>query len=283
MTNIDKPEAKGNDQYVYLNGVTICYDDLGAGKTPFLFIHGFPFDKSSWHPQMDFLKKTHRVIAYDIRGFGKSTAGNEIASINLFAADLIKLMDALQIDKAVVCGLSMGGYILLNAVHHNPERFAGIILCDTQCLADSPATKEKRSKSITQIKARGLKNYAETFVINVFCRETLVAKKELVEKIKGVIVSTSPLTITQTLSALAERRDMCTALNEISIPALILCGKEDAATMLTQSEYLNHHIANSTLHYIERAGHLSNLEQPDEFNNLLIGFISGLGNRSDDF
>lgn len=265
-----------NDQYINLNGITVCYDDLGMGTIPVLFIHGFPFDKSSWQPQMEFLKKTNRVIAYDIRGFGKSTAGNEIASIDLFADDLIKLMDSLQIEKAIVCGLSMGGYILLNAVFRYPKRFEGIILCDTQCLADSPATKEKRYKSITQIKAGGLKNYTETFVINVFCRETLVSKKELVEKIKDVIVSTSPVTITQSLSALAERREMCTSLNEISIPALILCGKEDAATMLAQSEYLNHHIANSTLHYIERAGHLSNLEQPDEFNNLLIGFISGL-------
>ena len=269
-------QIKVKDQYINLNGVTICYNDLGKGKIPVLFIHGFPFDKSSWQPQMEFLQKTHRVIAFDIRGFGKSTAGNEIASINLFADDLIKLMDALQIKSAIVCGLSMGGYILLNAVNRYPERFDGIILCDTQCIADSPATKEKRSKSITQVKAGGLKNYAETFVINVFCSETLISKKELVEKIKKVIVSTSPLIIIQTLSALGERRDMCTALNEISIPALILCGKEDAATMLAQSEYLNHHIANSTLHYIERAGHLSNLEQPDVFNNLLIGFISGL-------
>jgi pimeloyl-ACP methyl ester carboxylesterase len=267
-------QIRGNDQYISMNGVTICYDDLGTGMIPVLFIHGFPFDKSSWQPQMEFLKNTHRVIAYDIRGFGKSTAGNEIASINLFADDLIKLMDALLINKAVACGLSMGGYILLNAVSRYPERFEGIILCDTQCLADSPATKEKRNKSITQVKAGGLKNYAETFVINVFCSETLISKKELVEKIKKVIVSTSPLTITQTLSALAERKDMCTALNEISIPALILCGKEDAATMLAQSEYLNHHIANSTLHYIERAGHLSNLEQPDVFNQLLSDFIS---------
>jgi 3-oxoadipate enol-lactonase len=276
-------QIMGNDQYISMNGVTICYDDLGTGMIPVLFIHGFPFDKSSWQPQMEFLKNTHRVIAYDIRGFGKSTAGNEIASINLFADDLIKLMDALLINKAFVCGLSMGGYILLNAVYRYPERFEGIILCDTQCLADSPATKEKRYKSITQIKEGGLKNYAETFVINVFCRETLVSKKELVEKIKDVIVSTSPLTITQSLRALADRREMCTSLNEISIPALILCGKEDAANMLAQAEYLNQHIANSTLHIIERAGHLSNLEQPDEFNQLLSDFISGMGIRINDF
>jgi 3-oxoadipate enol-lactonase len=267
---------KVTDQYINLNGVTICYNDVGRGEIPVLFIHGFPFDKSSWQPQMEFLQKTQRVIAYDIRGFGKSTGGNEIASINLFADDLIKLMDALQIKRAIVCGLSMGGYILLNAVNRYPERFEGIILCDTQCLADSPAIKEKRIKSISRIKAGGLKNYADTFVINVFCSETLVSKRELVDKIKNIIISTSPLTIIQTLRALAERREMCLTLNGISIPALIMCGKEDAATMVAQAEYLSHNIANSTLHYIENAGHLSNLEQPDKFNQLMIDFISGL-------
>ncbi|MBK5286416.1 MAG: alpha/beta hydrolase, partial [Bacteroidia bacterium] len=106
----------GADININLNDITICYDDFGKGVIPILFIHGFPFDKSSWQPQMEFLKNTHRVIAYDIRGFGKSTAGDKKISISLFADDLIKLMDALELQKAIVCGLSMGGYILLNAV-----------------------------------------------------------------------------------------------------------------------------------------------------------------------
>jgi len=269
-------QTTGNDISINLNGVTICYDDFGKGIVPIIFIHGFPFDKSSWQPQMDFLKKNHRVIAYDIRGFGKSTANAENASIRLFADDLIKLMDALQINKAIVCGLSMGGYILLNAVTRYPEKFKAIILSDTQCIADPPEAKEKRYKTIEQIDAGGLIGFAETFVKNIFYQESLETKKELVQKIKNIIFSTSTVTITRTLNALAQRLEMCSSLNEISVPALILCGKEDTVTPPSQAEFLHSNIANSTIHCIDKAGHLSNLEQPDEFNQHLTNFIAGL-------
>jgi 3-oxoadipate enol-lactonase len=134
---MEATQAVEKNLYVDINGITICYDDFGKGLLPIIFIHGFPFDKSSWQPQLDFLRQTHRVIAYDIRGFGNSTSGKEKESIRLFADDLIQFMDALEIDKAIVCGLSMGGYILLNAAFRYPERFEAIVLSDTQCIADS--------------------------------------------------------------------------------------------------------------------------------------------------
>src|ERR1700749_5009267 len=138
--------SKGNDITVQANGIAVCYDDLGIGNTPILFIHGFPFDKSSWQLQLDYLKSSHRVIAYDLRGFGKSSTGNEKPSMDLFADDLVQLMNILQIDKVVACGLSMGGYILLNAVNRYTERFEAIVLSDTQCIADTSEGKEKRYK-----------------------------------------------------------------------------------------------------------------------------------------
>src|ERR1700746_2445624 len=100
----------GNNIKVNVKDITVCYDDYGTSDIPVIFIHGFPFDKSSWKPQVDFLKTKTRVITYDIRGFGKSTPGNEHISIGLFADDLINFMDTLQIKKAIVCGISMGGY-----------------------------------------------------------------------------------------------------------------------------------------------------------------------------
>ena len=120
---------KGNNKnMIDIDGITISFDDFGKSDIPIIFIHGFPFDKSSWQPQITFFKHTHRVIAYDIRGFGASTAGTEKASISLFADDLVHFMDRMQIEKAIVCGLSMGGYILLNAVKRFPTRFEAIIL-----------------------------------------------------------------------------------------------------------------------------------------------------------
>lgn len=268
--------ATGSDIEVKIDDVEICYDDFGESAIPVIFIHGFPFNKSSWQPQMDFLKSSYRVIAYDIRGFGKSTSGDEKPSINLFADDLIQMMDVLQIKKAIVCGLSMGGYILLNAINRYPERFHAIILSDTQCIADSAEAKEKRYKIIKQIETDGLTDFAAGFIKNVFCQESLDNKKEMVEKIKNMILSTKMEAVTGTLAALAQRQEKCFSLNEISIPVLILCGKEDIVTPPVQSEFLHTHIKNSKFHSLGNAGHMANLEQPDEFNNFINDFITNL-------
>jgi 3-oxoadipate enol-lactonase len=270
-------QIKGKDISISVEGLTICYDDLGIGDIPILFIHGFPFDKSTWQPQTDYFKSSQRVIAYDIRGFGKSSADKEEASMKLFGDDLIKFMDALEINRAVVCGLSMGGYILMNAIQRYPKRFKAIILSDTQCIADNKEAKEKRNKTIEQIKAVGLADFAEGFIKNAFCKDSLTDKKELVEKIRKIILSTAPAIVTGTLTALAERYAMCSFLTDISIPALILCGKEDVITPVAQSEFLQSKIKNSTFQIIDGAGHLSNLEQQDEFNKHVNNFISSFG------
>ena len=267
------------DKFILLNDFTTCYNDLGTGSVPVIFIHGFPFDKSSWHPQMEFLSDKFRVISYDIRGFGKSTAETQIESIHQFADDLINFMDALNINKAIVCGLSMGGYILLNAISLYPERFYAIVLSDTQCIADSESVKQKRIETISQILAGGFQSFAEEFVKKIFCTETLDTKPELVEKILNTILSTSSITVTKTLNALANRNDMCNSLHQISIPAMIICGSDDVITPPKQSEFLHNSIRGSRTHLINNAGHLTNLEQPGEFNNYLINFISDVLNQ----
>lgn len=268
--------AVGNDINIKANNIIFCYDDIGKGGIPILFIHGFPFDKSMWQPQLEYLKSSNRVIAYDIRGFGKSTDEAGEVSINLFADDLIKLMDALEISKAIICGVSMGGYIALNAINRFSERFEGLILSDTQCIADSAEGRQKRYKTIGEIGENGLSNFAETFVKNVFCKQSLENKKEMVEKVKNNILATSPRTVKGTLFALAERWETCNSLEAITVPTLIICGKEDVLTPPAQSEFMKQNIKNSILHIIDGAGHLPNMEQAEEFNKYLQHFLSAI-------
>lgn len=265
--------ATGTELTIRLNDIITCYNDLGKSSVPIIFVHGFPFNKSSWQPQVEFFKKTHRVITYDIRGFGRSTTGKEKLSIGLMADDLISLMDALEIKKAIVCGFSMGGYVLMKAAYHYPKRFEGIILSDTQCVADTFEIKEKRHQTIAKIKAGKLKDFTEGFIKDVFCNESLITKKELVERMRNVILSTSPLTITATLSAIADRKEMCTVLNGITIPALIMCGKKDKITPPAMAELLKSKLPNAKLQIIEKAGHMSNLERPEDFNQHIQDFI----------
>ncbi len=263
---------KGTNISIKIDDTIISYNDLGESKLPILFIHGFPFDKTSWQPQLDYLQNSHRVITYDIRGFGQSTASDEKISISLLADDLIKFMDALQIPKAIVCGLSMGGYILLNALNRYPKRFAAIILSDTQCIADTPEAKEKRHKNIQLIESGGLVEYTEASIKNLFCETSFTTKKEEIAHIKQVMLSASPKVITDTLSALAHREEMCYILDKITIPTLIIAGKEDRSIPIQQSSFLHEQIPRSILHLIDKAGHLPNLEQPSEFNRLVKDF-----------
>ena len=268
--------ALDHDLTISIRNISFSYNDVGKGDIPVLFLHGFPFDKSMWKPQMDVLKDTHRVIALDLRSYGKTGNDNSELSINLFADDLIHFMDALKLNKAFICGLSMGGYVALNAVYRFPERFTGVVLCDTQCIADSTEGKEKRHNTIQQIKAGGLVDFTEGFLKNVFCKNSLINQKDLVESIRKVILKTQPETIIGTLLALANRTETCSTLKKISVPTLIICGKEDVVTPLAQSEFMQSKIQYSLLKIIDNAGHLSNLEQPEEFNQHLNTFLSSL-------
>lgn len=275
-----KTIAKGYNLAITVNDISLSYDDVGEGRVPVIFLHGFPFDKSMWELQLELLKFTYRLISCDIRGFGKSTDEYSPLSIDLFTDDLIQFMDKLKIEKAIVCGLSMGGYIALNAVKRFPRRFEGLVLSDTQCIADTAEGKEKRYKVIEDIEANGVTKFNEGFIKNVFHPDSPINKKEIVAQLSSVVFSNSQYIIIQGLTALAERTETCTALKEIAIPTLIMCGREDVVTPLAQSEAMNAAIKGSKLHIIENAGHVSNLDQPHEFAKYLsefLGSIDGVG------
>jgi len=269
--------AKGYNLTTTVSNFNISYDDLGEGNVPIIFLHGYPFDKSMWQPQLEFLQVSNRVIAVDLRGFGTSKDEETSLSIGIFADDLIKFMNALDIDKAIICGLSMGGYIALNAVNRFPSRFEALILCNTQCSADTKEAKEKRYKTIDDISKNGVIPFNEGFVKSVFYAGSLLNKKEIVESLRTVVFSNSKHIITMGLRVLADRSESCSTLSEINIPTLIICGREDALIPVAKAESLHATIKNSSLKIINHAGHVSNLEQPQEFNKHLCDFIVSIG------
>ena len=261
---------------IEINNISISYNEAGNGNIPVIFLHGFPFDKSMWMGQLDSLKSSMRVIAYDIRGFGESKDEISPLSIKLFSEDLLLFMDKLNIEKAIICGLSMGGYIVLNAVERFPERFAALILCDTQCIADTDGVKEKRYNTIEQINSIGASEFNEKFSKSVFYSESLTNKIEIVESVRSIVFANSDRILMAGLTALAERSETCSGLDAINIPTLIICGKEDDITPVGQSQFMHKHIGGSSLKIIENAGHVSNIEQPEIFNQYLLEFLNSI-------
>ena len=271
----------GNKISITINNLTVSYSDQGPADAPvIIFIHGFPLNKSMWDMQAEALKDNYRVIAYDIRGHGNSDPGIDEFFIELFVNDLWQFMEKLGIGKAILCGLSLGGYIALNAVLKYPDRFDSLILNDTQCIADTSEIKENRCLAITRIMNDGVEQYADEIIENLFAPESFARKKNEIIAVKEMIISTPKQSLCNTLRALAERKETCDRLPEINIPVLIMVGKEDKITPIAAARQMHEKILNSTLKIIQHAGHLSNLENPPEFNFQLVKFLERVGKKS---
>lgn len=259
---------------VKLNGIATNYTERGLPQgLPVVFIHGFPFNHSMWEPQMKALPNNIRAVTYDVRGHGESDVADGIYSVEIFVDDLIALLDHLSIEKPVVCGLSMGGYIALRAFERHADRFKALILCDTRTEADTNDGKIKRSASIKAVKTDGVGAFADGFVKAVFAESTFNTNPAVVDQLRNIINGNSPLGICGTLLALAARTDTTAALSSVKIPTLILVGQEDKLTPPSASESMRDRIARSEMHVLPNAAHMSNLENPEEFNAHLIAFL----------
>jgi pimeloyl-ACP methyl ester carboxylesterase len=271
----------GNNISITINNLSVSYNDHGPDDAAvIIFIHGFPLNKSMWDIQVEALKENYRVISYDIRGHGDSDPGSDEFFIELFVLDLLRLMEKLRIEKSILCGLSLGGYIALNAVLKHPDRFDGLILNDTQCIADTPEIKENRCQAIIRIMKNGAEQYADEIIKNLFAPESFTKKKNVVATAREMIIGTTKHSLCNTLHALAERKETCTQLHEINIPVLIMVGKEDKITPVAAARQMHEKILNSKLEIIQQAGHLSNLEDPTAFNTHLVKFLELVGKKS---
>lgn len=268
---------KGSNINLTVNNSNVSYNDEGPEGAPMIiFIHGFPLNKSMWDKQLNSLKDDYRVIAYDIRGHGHSEVGVIDFSIDLFVQDLLSFMDALKIEKTVLCGLSMGGYIALNAIENHPERFSALILSDTNCTADTPEAKEKRMNTIVSIKENGVEKLADDLLPNLFAPESFKSNSEEIAAVKEMIVTTTIPSLNKSLHAMANRKETCSKLAKIKVPTLILVGEEDTITPPEAASAMHEKIKDSSLKVIPHAGHLSNMENDDEFNSQLIKFMGSL-------
>jgi len=266
--------ATGRNIELTIDNLVVNYDDEGAENAPvIIFIHGFPLNKSMWDMQVEALKHNYRVIAYDIRGHGNSDTGDIEFSIDLFVNDLLCLMDSLELDNAILCGLSMGGYVALRAIEKYPELFDALILSDTQCAADTPEGKEKRMKAIESIKKNGVEKYADESIKNLFAAESLTTRTKEIKAVRNMIVGMSAESLINTLFALSRREETCNKLEDIKMPVLIMVGGEDKITPLGTAQVMHEGIPDSFLKIIAHAGHLPNIENPSVFNHHLKKFL----------
>lgn len=261
---------------IRVEDISLSYHIKKATETEertIIFLHGFPFNKNSWRPQLESLEDNITGIAVDVRGHGLSTSGHGFFSIDVFAKDIIALLAKLELEKVTLCGVSMGGYIALRIYQLIPDKIEGLILSDTHHKADDNTAKQKRFDSIQAILRHGRRPFALGFIDNLFAKKNAEENEDAIELIKSSIRRNSIQSICATLLALASRTDSTDMLDNIKIPTLLIRGSEDKITPKILMEEMSQRIPDAVFVEIEDAGHLPNLEQPLAFNKHMNSFL----------
>jgi 3-oxoadipate enol-lactonase len=261
--------------FVTVDKLQLAYDDVGSGS-PVLLVHGFPFNRTLWNDQVAELGKSHRVITPDLRGFGESDSSTGTVTMNRMAQDIAELMDQLSIPQTIIGGLSMGGYVVLAFYKQFPSRVRGLVLADTRAQADTEEAKQVRIQQANRALTEGMAPIADSMLPKLLTPETVAKRPEIVRRVRDMMMKTKPEGAAGALLGMAEREDQTELLQKITVPTLILVGEHDAITPVADSEKIQAKIPGSKLVKIEKAGHVSNIEQADVFNHEVKSFLSSL-------
>jgi 3-oxoadipate enol-lactonase len=251
------------------NPVQLYYEEHGQG-IPVVLLHGFPLDHTIWEPLLPVLKEHARIIIPDMRGHGRSPVTDGAYSMRLMAADTAALLDDLKIEKAIVVGHSMGGYVGLAFAYAYPNRLAGLGLIATQAAADTPEKRQDRLNLADEIGRKGVKHLAE----NMSAR--LTTKHELIDPIRSMILKMNPKGAIGALKGMADRPDMTDFLPSITIPSLVLAGSDDVLIPIERPRTMEKMLARAWLVEIPSAGHLPMMEYPQQVAEALDQLIEGV-------
>ena len=249
----------------------IGYEDVGKGL-PVVFIHGFPHDRSLWAPQLGALMDRCRCIAPDTRGFGESALQGPY-TMNRYADDVVALLDSLHIHRAVIAGLSMGGYIAFAVWRRHRARVRALVLADTRAGADNTEGRAKRQAMIDTVKAEGIEPLLDAQVNGMLGRTTREKHPELTEYVKRMVARSPAEGVIGALEAMMARPDSTETLATVDVPTLIVVGDEDVLTPPKEARAMHEAIRGSRLEVLAGAGHLSNLERPAAFNHVVSEFV----------
>jgi 3-oxoadipate enol-lactonase len=260
-----------------VNGTRMEYTDTGGDGTPVLLIHAFPLHAGMWQPQIDSLGNRFRLIAPNLKGFGGSDAPSDAShySMDGYARDLKGLLDDLGISRAVLAGLSMGGYVVFAFLRLFPDAVAGLVLADTRAEADPPEGKERRSTQQTQVREQGTRGLIDALAGALLGEGTRTSQPQIVERAKELMDNPGEGFI-GALEAMKNRPDSTGDLAQIGVPTLVIVGEDDGVTPPDASRKMHEHIGGSRLVVLPGVGHLSNLEAPEAFTTALEDFLNGV-------
>ena len=247
--------------------VNLFYEEFGTG-IPVTLLHGYPLDHTIWMELVPVLKEKARIILPDLRGHGRSPKPEGRYSMREMADDVVKLFDDLAIEKSIVGGHSMGGYVALAMARYYPERVSGLVLVASQIYADSNEKRKSRLAAIEEIGKNGLDSVVNSMP------EKLTNYPEVVEKCRKIMSNASAIGAMGVTAAMADRPDSSDVWQGLSVPELLIAGKDDRIVPIEASREMAALMPVQRLLEVPSAGHLPMLEQPELVAKELIAFIN---------
>ncbi len=267
---------KGEHVKAQINNITIGYSNRGTGL-PIVFLHAFPLNRSMWARQEAALSSQFRVITIDLRGHSESDAPLWRYTLEQSADDVCTLLNQLSIQQAIFTGLSMGGYVLFAFYRKYATRVKGLILADTRAQPDTAVGKEARFQMAQTAYKKGPSAIADIILPKLLDPSTIQRNPDLARQVRAMIEGNQISGIAGDLMAMAERPDSVPLLSQITCPTQIIVGELDQATPPSDAKLMADQIPNARLAIISNAAHLTNMEQPEAFNQIVASFASELG------
>jgi pimeloyl-ACP methyl ester carboxylesterase len=261
--------------------VELHVEESGAadvdGAPALVLLHAFPLDSRMWAPQRELLRSTCRVVTPDLRGFGASPLGDDEPSLDRMADDVVAVLDRLDLDRVVLGGLSMGGYVTMALLRRHAERVRAVVLADTKATADPPAARENRERiARTLLEERSSRVLVDDVLPTLLGEATKQERSDVVETVRALVESAPPAAAAWAQRAMAARPDSFDVLRDLAVPLLVLVGEEDTISPVADARAMAESAPRSRAEVIGGAGHLSAVETPVPFAERVRDFVAEL-------
>jgi pimeloyl-ACP methyl ester carboxylesterase len=255
------------------DAIQLAYEERGSGPV-LVFIHGFPLDRTMWIGQLSGLAKLRRCVAVDLRGNGGSVIDDPEPefSMDMFADDVAATMDELGVEKADICGLSMGGYVAFAFWRRHRNRVRSLILCDTKSEADSDEGKAGREKTAQLVREQGMEALHEQLGPKLLGSSPT---EETRTRLRDMFLAQPPAVIAADALAMRDRPDSTPDLPGIDVPVLWLHGEEDQLMPIDGARATAEKISGATFVGIPGGGHMAPMENTKAANEALSAFLKG--------
>ena len=255
-------------------GSGLHWRERGSGPATALLVHGYPLSSAIWDAQLEAVPVGWRFLAPDLPGFGDSPEPAGQPTMDDLADELAVFLEDLGVPRAVVCGLSLGGYAAFRLWARHPARIAGLVLANTRAAADGPETKQNRRASAERARREGVAAIVEAMLPRLLSADTLTARPDIVEKLRALMLRSTVAGVAAVLGAMAERPDSTPLLPRIDVPTLVVAGAEDTFAPAAEMSGMAAAIPGAEFVTLSGVAHLSCMEDPRGFNAALTRFLT---------